>query len=202
LEVHLSLFNNEKQKELFQLQYPHKASTEDCAPIKGIFENFHCKDSYVLSQRSLEYNCIGWSIGVKKFIDPTTEINPYYSSKSEIGTVTYTLRGKTSTTSIYQYMEQSESCKIAVTDFFNKFKEESVIPQKNTYIAADSITDPPPDDTIAFYFKAGDEDATSSKIERKGFQHAARYTEELNEWVSDVWSSKLGQYKLMTHKHY
>ena len=33
----------------------------------------------------------------------------------------------------------------------------------------------------------------------KGFQHAARYVAEVNSWVSDVWTSKLGQYKLMTH---
>lgn len=60
----------------------------------------------------------------------------------------------------------------------------------------------PQDDTIAFYFKEGKDQFEERAIVSKGFQHAARYIEDVNHWVSDVWISKLGQYKLMTHEEH
>ncbi len=42
------------------------------------------------------------------------------------------------------------------------------------------------DDTIAFYFKEGKEIFDEQGIDYKGFQHAARYVEDVNSWVSDI----------------
>ncbi|CAL7963659.1 hypothetical protein MIDIC_70045 [Alphaproteobacteria bacterium] len=58
------------------------------------------------------------------------------------------------------------------------------MPKKDHYIAADTISNPSLDDTIAFYFKEGDETFNGNEIDYKGFQHAARYVVEVNSWVS------------------
>ncbi len=53
------------------------------------------------------------------------------------------------------------------------------------------------DDTIAFYFIEGEEGTRPDQL--KGFAHASRYVKDLDSWVSDIWTSKLGPYKLITH---
>ena len=83
--------------------------------------------------------------------------------------------------------------------FFDHYSQKSVLPKKNDYIAVDEISYPPEDDTIAFYFKDGEETFDSNEIKYKGFQHASRYVKDVNSWVSDVWTSKLGEEMLITH---
>jgi hypothetical protein len=63
---------------------------------------------------------------------------------------------------------------------------------------------PPSDDTIAFYFKEGEEvfDEVKREVSPKGFQHASRYVKDVNSWVSEIWTSKLGQNVLITHNEH
>jgi len=197
----MSLYNNQKQEALFHLHDPIGASIADCDPIRKDFTDFKCEKSYVLAERTTEYNCIGWAIGVKKFIDPTIYINLHYSQKEEHDTLVSTT-GRSNPVTLYKYISNTESCMKAVKLFFEEQKDSSILPRKDKYVATDKIPNTPLDDTISFYFKAGDDQLEGSMIERKGFQHAARYVADVDNWVSDIWTSKLGSYKLMTHKEH
>ena len=68
---------------------------------------------------------------------------------------------------------------------------------KSIIQAVSDIDHSPQDDTIAFYFLSGEEGLKPN--EGRGFTHAARYVEDVTSWVSDMWASKLGRYKLLTH---
>ena len=197
----MSLYNNQKQETLFHLHDPIAASIADCDPIRKDFTDFKCEKSYVLAERTTEYNCIGWAIGVKKFIDPTRYINLHYSQKEEHDTLVSTT-GRSNPVTLHKYISNIESCKKAVTLFFEEQKDSSILPKKDKYVATDKIPNTPLDDTIAFYFKEGQDQVVGRDITIKGFQHAARYVKDVNSWVSDVWTSKLGEYKLMTHEEH
>lgn len=199
------LYNNKKQEKLFHLHDPEKSTSTNCAVLKLYFPNFlDCEKSYVLAQPTEEFNCIGWAIGVKEFIDPTKQINKYYNEKMHTGdsvSVRYA-NGATSSISLNSYKKDTSACLKAAKLFFDEYNENSVLPKKDNYIAVDKISQPPLDDTIAFYFKEGEETFDGHEINYKGFQHAARYVEDVNNWVSDIWTSKLGPAVLITHKEH
>ena len=96
-------------------------------------------------------------------------------------------------------LRDASACLDATKSFFDEYKENSVLPKKDDYLAVDEIPANPLDDTIAFYFKEGEETFEESKISYKGFKHAARYVREVNSWVSEIWASKLGPNMLVTH---
>ena len=198
----MSLYNNQKQEELFHLKTPFPTPDQDCAVLQHYFPNFlSCNKSKILAYSTGEFNCIGWAIGVKQFINPVKDINKYYKYKSDTGfsiTAKYP-NGATSSTNLKNYQKDSPECKKAVKLFFDHYSQKSVLPKKNDYIAVDEISYPPEDDTIAFYFKDGEETFDSNEIKYKGFQHASRYVKDVNSWVSDVWTSKLGEEMLITH---
>lgn len=177
------LYNNKKQEAEFHLLTPRKISPQDCRTIKDAFKALECDHVYVIAEQTPDFNCIGWAIGVKAFLDPRDQINPHYSSRvlrDDIGR--------------YEYTANKESCMKASLKFFDAYKGRSVLPQKD-YKAVDHIPSTPQDDTIAFYFLPGIDDVNQGK----GFTHAARYVKDIESWVSDLWTSKLGQYKLITH---
>lgn len=181
---------------------PKKSTVSDCVPIEGAFKNFNCKESYILAEPTQDFNCIGWAIGVKEFIDPTTHINKHYTARTFAGQVIEKYGGKESYNDLHNYTPNASACNDAAKLFFEEYKKHSVLPSKDYYSAAADIPDIPLDDTIAFYFKPGSDRLEDGVISVKGFQHAARYVSDVNHWVSDVWTSKLGQYRLMTHdKH-
>jgi hypothetical protein len=195
----MALYNNKKQEQLFHLHDPIKSTKENCALLKVYFPDFlDCETSSILANPTKEFNCIGWAIGVKKFIDPTKDINKHYSAKLEYDKLTYS-SDRSKFLPLYEYDKSIESCMKASKLFFEEYKESSVLPKKDDYIGIDHITDPPQDDTIAFYFKEGQDQLEENGITRKGFQYAARYVEDVNGWVSDIWSSKLGPQMLITH---
>ena len=194
----MALYNNRKQEELFHLHDPKKSTSTDCDPIKGAFSNFICEKSYILAQPTGEFNCIWWAIGVKEFIDPAKYINKYYDQRLEVAKLIHSTDHSLSIP-LYSYEKNTSVCKRAIKSFFEEYKENSVLPKKDKYVAVDKISTLLQDDTIAFYFKAGEDQFEENGIARKGFQHAARYVEDVNSWVSDIWTSKLGHYKLMTH---
>lgn len=194
------LYSNKKQEGLFHLHSPTKPTSQECEPLKKAFSDFECEKSYILAEPTTEFNCIGWAIGVKDFIDPTQHINKYYNNKTEAGTITVKYHsGTTSHVTLYNYKKDTKTCMEATKSFFEEYNDNSVLPKKDSYVAVDKISNTPLDDTIAFYFKVGEETLSENSIVKKGFQHAARYIEDVNSWVSDVWTSKLGPYKLMTH---
>ena len=199
----MSLYNNKKQEKEFNLQIPQKATLVDCSPLKG-FVNFDCSKSYVLAQSTGDFNCIGGAIGVKDFIDPTQEINKFYTQKTVIGhlSVTFYSASSPSLIALHKYQKDSSACMAATKTFFEKYKDNSVLSKKDDYIAVDKISSPPKDDTIAFYFKDEPDEVVGINVNIKGFQHASRYVEDINIWVSDIWTSKLGEYKLMTHEEH
>ncbi len=198
----IMLYNNQKQRELFHLHDPQKANSSDCNPLSGLKE-FECDKSYVLADASPEFNCIGWAVGVKELLPPEKVINKHYSSKSFLGDIIYDANGEIKVLyRLHNYEKNVTDCKISVTNFFNEYRDLSILPNKNSYTAVESVSNPPIDDTIAFYFKAGKETVDQNDIRYKGFLHAARYVEDVHSWVSDVWISKFGQYKLMTHDKY
>ena len=190
-----SLYNNRKQEELFYLQEPQEVTANECNFLKGYFSNFKCEKSRVLAQDTEEFNCIGWAMGVKNFIEPK-EINKYYEAKEIYRMVgsKYTLK----TFPLHNYEKNAAACMQAIDAVFEEYHDDSVLPQKNDYVAIDTLSSPLQDDTIAFYFKDGQE-ASRNNRDAKGFQHAARYVKDVNGWVSEVWISKLGGYKLITH---
>jgi len=196
----MSLYNNKKQEEYFYLHEPHQADSMDCR-IMAAFKDFKCSESYVLAERTTEYNCIGWAIAVKDFIDPAKHINKYYNSKQKINDLVTTDEKKV-VGHLYRYEPNILDCQNSIKKFFDEYKELSVLPNKENYIAVGSIPNTPKDGSIAFYFISGDEDFIEDRISHKGFSHAARYVEEVHSWVSDVWTSKFGQYKLMTHEKF
>ena len=200
------LYNNKKQEQLFHLHTPRMSTSEDCDPIKYAFRDFKCEQSYVLAQPTEEFNCIGWAVGIQEFIDPTREINKYYDAKVDaVILVPQDIDGTVlsiPSLTLYDYKINSTACMKAIKLFFEERNNRSVLPNKDYYIATDKISSSPSDDTIAFYFKAGQDTLEEEGIMRKGFQHAARYVEEVNSWVSDIWTSKLGNYKLMTHEEH
>lgn len=199
----MALYNNKKQEKLFHLHDPKKSTSVDCDPIKDAFSDFACEKSYILAQPTGEFNCIGWAIGVKLFIDPTQQINKYYTEKISIGDLMVKYHsGVTSSVTLYEYKKSSSACMESTKLFFENHKDHSVLLKKANYVAVNKIPHPPLDDTIAFYFKEGKDEFEGKEIVSKGFQHAARYIEDVNSWVSDVWTSKLGQYKLMTHNEH
>lgn len=183
-----SLYNNKNQESEFHLLQPRKISTKECNDVKKAFQLLDCDHSFVIAEQTPEFNCIGWGIGVRAFIDPTREINPHYNTKQ----VYDTINGH----QLYRYNEDKKDCMQAVAKFFDAYKERSVLPQKQ-YKAVSDIDHPPQDDTIAFYFLSWEEGLKPN--EGRGFTHAARYVEDVNSWVSDMWTSKLGKYKLITH---
>jgi hypothetical protein len=193
----MALYNNKNQEKLFHLHAPAKSTVSDCLPVK-IFDKYDCEKSYVLAQPTEEFNCIGWGIGVKDFIDPTEQINKHYLQKIEYDRLTNRADSSLSIP-LYEYSKNTEACINAVQLFFEEYKEKSVLPKKDYYVAVDKISYPPLDDTISFYFKEGKDNFVGREINSKGFQHAARYMKDLNSWVSDLWGSKFGGYKIMTH---
>jgi len=199
----MSLYNNKKQEKEFNLHKPKQSTYQDCRPLKG-FVNFDCTKSYVLADSTGEFNCIGWAVGVKEFIDPTQKINKYYDKKTETGMITVQFHSAPSPSqiSLHEYQKSTSACMDAATLFFKDYKNTSVLPQKDDYVAMGKISYPPIDDTIAFYFKEGQDQVVGRDITIKGFQHAARYVKDVNSWVSDIWTSKLGEYKLMTHEEH
>lgn len=86
--------------------------------------------------------------------------------------------------------------------FLTNISKSSVLPKKDSYKAVEEISNPPSDDTIAFYFKEGAESFDSDQISYKGFQHASRYVKDVNSWVSEIWTSKLGPNVLITHNEH
>ncbi|CAL7961928.1 hypothetical protein MIDIC_340023 [Alphaproteobacteria bacterium] len=184
------LYNNKKQEQEFHLLTPRKVTTSECNNIKSTFQLFNCSDSFVIAEQTLEFNCIGWAIGVREFIDPNREINPHYNAR-----LAYRAAAGYNGKQLFKYDENKSDCMKAVSEFFEAYKDRSVLPHKQ-YKPADTISGPK-DDTIAFYFISGEEG--EKPLEGKGFTHAARYIQDVNNWVSEVWTSKLGQYKLVTH---
>ncbi len=198
----MSLYNNKKQEQLFHLHDPIKSTKENCDVLKLHFPDFlNCETSYILAQPTREFNCIGWAIGVNQFIDPTEDINKHYSKKSEYTKLTSSA-DRTSSISLSKYIKDSESCMEAVSLFFDEYKAYSVLPKKEEYVAVEKIFTTPQDDTIAFYFKEGQDIFGRNNIDLKGFQHAARYVEDINSWVSEIWTSKLGPNVLVTHNEH
>ncbi len=125
------LYNNKKQEELFHLHDPQKSTAEDCLPVK-VFDKYDCEKSYVLAQPTEEFNCIGWAIGVKKFIDPTQQINKHYNEKTGIGDLMVKYHtGITSSITLYEYKEGSLACMEAVKSFFEEYKVNSILPKKD-----------------------------------------------------------------------
>jgi hypothetical protein len=108
------------------------------------------------------------------------------------------------TVTFSHYRKDTSTCLKATKSFFDEYSDNSVLPAKDNYIAVEKISYPPLDDTIAFYFKEGKEifDADKNEISYKGFQHAARYVKDVNSWVSEIWTSKLGPNVLITHKEH
>ena len=195
----MALYNNKNQELLFHLQDPTQSTSKNCDVLKVHFPDFlNCETSYIIAQPTREYNCIGWAIGVKKFIDPTKEINEHYFEKSEYAKLTSSADSSLSV-ALYEYTKDAEACMRASKLFFEAYKGSSILPKKDDYIPIDRISNPPQDDTIAFYFKEGKDQFEENGIIRKGFQHAARYVEDVKDWVSDIWSSKLGPQMLITH---
>ena len=125
-------------------------------------------------------------------------INKHYNSKSDTGTVIYP-SGATLSISFKYYQRDVSDCKKAVKLFFDQYKQYSVLPKKDNYVAVDAISNPLLDNTIAFLFKEGEETLDGNEIAYKGFQHAERYVKDVNSWVSYVWTSKLGLDILITH---
>lgn len=200
----MSLYNNKNQEEVFHLHSPQ--STGMCSTLKAYFPNFlNCENSYVLAEPTSEFNCIGWAIGVKEFIDPTIRINKFYNEKVYAGgmSIEY-VNGDKSTITFSNYKKDTSACLKATKSFFDEFNNKSVLPQKDNYIAVEKISYPPSDDTIAFYFKEGKDffDEEKNAVSYKGFQHAARYVKDVNDWVSEIWTSKLGPNVLITHKEH
>jgi hypothetical protein len=80
----------------------------------------------------------------------------------------------------------------AVTDFYAKFKHESILSEIK-YHAKSSIPEVPKNNTIAFYFKdCMDIINASGQLEVCGISHAARY-------INQSWTSKFGSFILATH---
>ena len=83
----MALYDNDEQKQLFNLHIPRKSAV-DCDKLRMHFPNFlNCENSYVLAEPTLEFNCIGWAIGVREFIDPAKGINKYYHNKISVGEI-------------------------------------------------------------------------------------------------------------------
>ena len=183
----MALYNNKKQEQLFHLHNPQKSAV-DCSTLKGYFPNFlNCEKSYVLAEPTSEFNCIGWAIGVREFIDPQKHINKHYNAKTYVGgiNVEYANRAKL-TIPLSDYEKNPSACLKATAAFFDEYSDNSVLPKKDNYIAVEKISYPPSDDTIAFYFKEGEEvfGEVKREVSPKGFQHASRYVKDVNSWVS------------------
>ena len=76
-----TLYNNKKQESEFHLLPPRKVSSNECDDIKKTFQSLDCDHSFVIAEQTLDFNCIGWGIGVRTFISPAREINPHYNTK-------------------------------------------------------------------------------------------------------------------------
>lgn len=196
------LYNNTKQTQKFGLKEPHRASFKECRPIKAFFKSFNCTNAFILVESTRSFNCIGWAVGVKDFLDPVKHLNIHYTAKQSVGDlVSKDVKGNIKATySLYNYTQDTEVCKSAAIKFFDAQKSNTVLPDTN-YKAVDSIQDKPLDNTIAFYFKGCVEVLDPSHgIQYCGFQHAARFIKDVDQWVSDIWTSKLGPHQLITHQ--
>lgn len=189
------LYRDKTQKKLFHLHKPTKIDHDTCGFLEKIFPKYQCYQSYELADVNEDFNCIGWAIGVHHFIDPNVYINQHYKTRFVYANI--------ATYKLYEYHKNASSCMEAVKIFFDQNTDTSVLINKPQYKPTEFITQPPDDNTIAFYFKSGRDQfiQESKKISLipQGFSHAARYVSEVDNWVSDVWTSKLGQHKLVTH---
>lgn len=150
----------------------NKVDAKTCS----IIESYHYADlkCITLTSTSLEYNCIGWSLGIRGWINPIEgEID-----KPEIAT---TLNRFLKSQQI-QFPKNHEKNVLNILDKINV--EKSCI--------ADAKTD------IAFFFTQAKQDA--NKLE---MTHGARYIDVLNE-VNNAqvasWTSKLGHELLISHE--
>lgn len=190
------LYHDKTQQKLFRLHKPIKIDDDTCEFLEKIFPKYQCYQSYELADVTRDFNCIGWAIGVNYFIDPNENINLHYHARFVYANI--------AALSLYQYDKSVNSCMEAVKTFFDQNTAPSVLANKYKYQPTEFITYPPADNTIAFYFKSGrdqfKEEGGRIIVIPQGFSHAARYVSEVDNWVSDVWTSKLGQHKLVTHK--
>ncbi len=142
----ITLYNNKKQEKLFHLHSPIQATYQDCAILKLLFPNFlDCEKSHLLAQPTGEFNCIGWAIGVKKFINPVKYINKHYNEKTNTGdsvSVQYA-NGAISSIPLRYYKKDISACMRATKSFFDEHNKNSVLSKKDSYIAVDKISYPP-----------------------------------------------------------
>ena len=177
------------QKEFFNSHEPRKLTKDECNTLKYYFPKFICKTSYVVAESTGDYNCIGWGVGIKQFLDPRANISIFYNAKS---VVDIEITPDNNPIMLFNYKKDQDSCLDAVSNFYKKFKHESILSEIE-YYAKSSIQELPKNNTIAFYFKeCMDIINSASQLEGCGISHAARY-------INQSWTSKFGSYVLATH---
>lgn len=182
-------YENQIQNKIFNLHTPRQLIDNECRVLKIHFPKFICHTSYILAESSWDYNCIGWGIGVKRFIDPRVSISAFYNTKFFID---IEINLSNEPIILFDYKRNQSDCIQAVTNFYNLYKNESVLSEVS-YLAKDSLLNLPKNNTIAFYFKeCTDTINNSGQLDGCGISHAARYIEE-------KWVSKFGSFVLATH---
>ncbi len=122
------------------------------------------------SQFGATYNCIGWAMGVSKWLDPR-EIDAF------------TKTGKT----------KSEAIKLFIEDKKQEYDEDhisnidNILNQFNSFELANNTS--VNNNTVAFYF---DDNAECT--------HGARFIENINGNAINKWTSKLGNNIAVTHE--
>lgn len=140
-------------------------------------------DCITLTRTSLEYNCLGWTLGIRGWINP----HEGDISKSEVST---TLE-KFLKAQQFQFPKNHEKNALHILDKIQV--GDQCINGNNNIGNVDSSLH-----QLAFFFKPGKNDVTKLEM-----THGARYLDilkEVNNTEIQSWTSKLGHELLISHK--
>ena len=171
LKPYCDLFgcNSETKKVVFDGERYHQATDQVC-----LWPGIHCED---VSITSIAYNCIGWAVGIRDWLDPSMITALAQRNGSPVSAINMflTMMGKTYGKSASALHDKN------IIKIVDKLQVE---PQGCTPLYPSQST---AEHDVSFYFK-GDE-----------CTHAARYVNKINGTDITSWTSKLGKYLLVTH---
>lgn len=136
---------------------------------------------YSLKEYLIVYNCIGWALGIRDWINPSSqECN--YSASDFLSCFANLTQNFLNFISI-KYNSNSEKKAFVQEDVISKLNKIAYCSEELPDINLINQ-----EGTIAFYFKNG------------VMTHAARFVHELEGYVIDSWISKLGHDIMISHK--
>lgn len=115
------------------------------------------------------YNCIGWALGITKWLDP-----------HEI--TSYIIQGKNRQDAINQFIKD----KFAIFNNSHISNVDTIVDKLHAINS--SLPKPIANNTVAFFFDNSN-----------GCQHGARFLKTLDNKLVDKWTSKLGAYITISH---